>query len=87
MTTVNIHELSPITADALKRALAGEEVFITDDKETRLAQIVSIRKETNPLSDKPIRKGGFAKGKIHLSEDWDSKETNDEIAREFGMLD
>ena len=62
-------------------------MFIIDEKDTRLAQIVSVRKETNPLSDKPIRKGGFAKGKIQFSDDWDSKETNDEIAREFGMLD
>lgn len=34
-----------------------------------------------------LRTGGFAEGKIHLAEDWDSPEVKDEIAREFGMLD
>ena len=87
MTTINIHDLSPETADALKRVLAGEEVFITDDQEKRLAQIISVYHGKAALSDKPLRKGGFAQGKITLTEDWDSPETNNEIAREFGMLD
>ena len=88
MTTINIQELPPTTAAAIKRALAGgEDVFITDDKEERLAQVVSLQEKTNLLADEPLREGGFAKGKIQLSEGWDSQEVNDEIAREFGMLD
>ena len=88
MTTINLQELPPITADAIKQALArGEDVFITGEKEERLAQVVSVRKGNDQLSDQPIREGGFARGKIHLSDHWDSQEVNDEIAREFGMLD
>lgn len=32
---------------------------------------------------KPLRKGGFAKNKFILSEDWDSPETNKEIEHLF----
>ena len=88
MTTFSIQELPPTTAEAIKRALAeGEDVFITNDQQEHLAQVISVHDAVKWLSDKPIRQGGFAKDKIHLSEDWDSPETNDEIAREFGMLD
>lgn len=88
MTTINIQELPPAAAEAIRNALAaGEDVFITNDQQERLAQVTSLHDAGKLLSDKPIRKGGFAKGKIHLSEAWDSPETNDEIAREFGMLD
>jgi hypothetical protein len=88
MKTFSIQELPPTTAEAIQHALAeGEDVFITNDKQEPLAQVVSIHDGAKWLSDEPIRKGGFAKGKIHLSDDWDSTETNDEIAREFGMLD
>ena len=88
MTTISLQELSPTTADALKRALAkGENVYLTGDHEERLAQVVSLSKKGSPLSDKPLREGGFAKGKFHLSDDWDSQEANDDIAREFGTLD
>ena len=88
MTTIRLQELPSETAEAIKRALAdGEDVFITGDKEERVAQLVSVRGKGHPLSDTPLREGGFAKGKIHLSDDWDSPATNDEIAREFGTLD
>ena len=43
MTTIDIQELSPSTAEAVKRALAdGEDVFLTDDKKEQLAKVVSI---------------------------------------------
>ena len=88
MITINIQELPPTTVDAIKSALAeGEDIFITNNEEEHLAKVVSVQKEDKSLSDKPIRQGGFAKNKIHLSDDWDSSEVNDEIAREFGMLD
>lgn len=88
MTTFSIQELPPTTIEAIKRALAeGEDVFITNDRHEPLAQVVSVHDGATWLSDEPIRKGGFAKGRIHLSDNWDSLETNDEIAREFGMLD
>ena len=88
MTTIRLKELSADAADAIKRALAdNEDIFITDDQEEHLAQVVSVSKIASQLADNPIRKGGFAKDKAIVSDDWDSQEVNDEIAREFGTLD
>lgn len=42
------------------------------------------------LKDQPKKKkrvGGQLKGKIHFAEDWDAQETNEEIARTFGISD
>ena len=48
MTTIDIQELSPTTAEAVKRALAnGEDVFLTDDKKEQLAKVVSIEQPAN----------------------------------------
>lgn len=48
MTTIDIQELSPSTAEAVKRALAdGEDVFLTDDKKEQLAKVVSIDQPAN----------------------------------------
>ena len=88
MTTIRLKELSADAADAIKCALANnEDIFITDDQEEHLAQVVSVSKKVSQLADTPLRKGGFAKDKVIVSDDWDSQEVNDEIAREFGTLD
>jgi hypothetical protein len=39
--------------------------------------------ESNEHSKKEPRKLGGWKGKVWLAEDWDSDETNEEIARDF----
>lgn len=88
MTTISLRELPLTTATALKRAIAnGQEVFITDDQEEPLARVISLSNATDQLSDTPLRQGGFAKGKIVLPDGWDSLEANNEVARDFGMLD
>ncbi|MGB3849265.1 MAG: DUF2281 domain-containing protein [Tunicatimonas sp.] len=45
MTTIDLQELSPTTAEAVKQALAnGEEVFITENQKEHLAKVVSVSK-------------------------------------------
>ena len=55
----------------------------------QLRRWIADLKKTSPVAEKykSLRKGGFAKGKIHLAKDWDSDEVNEEIAREFGMTE
>ncbi len=73
MTTIKIEELPQITADAIKHALAeGEDIFITDDKEKRLAQVISVDKTSN-LSQRPQKRRliGSMKGLIkYMSDDF-----------------
>ena len=55
MTTISIQELSPRTAETIQRALAkGEDVFITNDQEERLAKVVSVAEpgSTSPSAQK-----------------------------------
>ncbi len=48
MTTIDIQELSPDAAEAVKRALArGEEVFITEKEEKRFAKVVLVHDESD----------------------------------------
>ena len=55
----------------------------------RLRHMVADLMKTPPTPEKneTLREGGFAKSKIHLAKDWNSKKVNEEIAREFGMTD
>lgn len=49
MTTIDLQELSPSIAEAVKQALAsGEEVFITENQKERLARVVSFSESTSP---------------------------------------
>ena len=59
MTTINIQELPPSTAEAVKRALAnGEEVFLTDNKIEQLAKVVSIEQPAD-TSKSTYKRGLF----------------------------
>ena len=58
MTTIDLQELSPTIAEAVKQALAnGEEVFITENQKEHLAKVVSVSKLSN--SPKPTEKRGL----------------------------
>ena len=87
MTVIDTQEMTPDVAKAIKKALAGEEILVSD--EGKLYEIMTkvVPSKDQPVARKQLRKPGFAKGKIRMADDWDSKEVNDEIAREFGMLD
>ena len=76
-TQVNIHEAKTHFSRLVERAAAGEEIVIAKAGEPR-ARLVPLEQ---PRPQR--RRGGSMKGKIWLAEDWDSPETNEQIARDF----
>lgn len=72
----NVHEAKTHLSRILEEVGAGEEVVISKAGEP-VAKVVPIRK------DVPLRTPGLLRGQIFLSEDWDSDETNEAIARDF----
>ncbi len=79
METVNIHEAKTNLSKLIARVEAGEEICITRNGEPAATlgpppQIKKIPKR---------RVAGALKGKMWLAPDWDSPETNEEIARLF----
>lgn len=76
-TQINIHEAKTHLSRLVERAAAGEEIVIAKAGQPR-ARLVPLR----PPPPKP-RKPGSMKGKIWFADDWDSPETNAEIADLF----
>ena len=59
ITTIDIQELSPDAAEAVKSALArGEEVFITEKEKKRFAKVVSVYDDSD-LSPQSGRERGL----------------------------
>ena len=75
MDQVNLHEAKTQLSRLVARAAAGEEITIAKAGKP-VARLV-------PLENRPPRQLGTLAGKFWISEDWDSDEVNDEIAREF----
>jgi prevent-host-death family protein len=76
MAMVNTHEAKTHLSRLLERVAAGEEIVIGKAGKP-IAKLVPYAERTEP------RKLGTLKGKIWLAPDWDSDETNEEIARLF----
>jgi len=74
---VNVHEAKTHLSRLLERVEAGEEVVIA-----RAGKPVARLVAAEPTA-KPRRELGFLRGKIWLADDWDSEETNREIADLF----
>ncbi len=74
---VNVHEAKTHLSRLLERVEAGEEVVIA-----RAGKPVARLIAAEP-APKPHRESGFLRGGIWLAEDWDSDETNREIADTF----
>jgi prevent-host-death family protein len=75
----NIHDAKTNLSRIIERVEHGEEIIISRAG-TPVAKVI-------PLPHTPRRRGrGSLKGRIVLNEDWDSPETNEAIARDFGML-
>jgi len=74
--SVNVHEAKTHFSKLLQRVEDGEEIVIA-----RAGKPVA----TLSRYEKPRRRrrGGFMKGEIWLADDWDSKETNEDIAKLF----
>jgi prevent-host-death family protein len=77
--TANIHEAKTTLSKLIERALAGEEVVIAKAGRP-LVRLNPIQAEESP---KRKREFGRMRDEIHLADDWDSPETNEEIARMF----
>jgi prevent-host-death family protein len=76
MATFNIHEAKTHLSRLIERLAAGEEIVIAKAGKP-VAKLVPFTENKEP------RKPGAWKGKIWLAPDWDSDETNEEIARLF----
>lgn len=76
MVKVNTHEAKTHLSRLLERVAEGEEIVIAKAGKP-VAKLVPYVEPKEP------RKLGTLKGKITLAPDWDSDETNEEIARLF----
>jgi prevent-host-death family protein len=76
MDTFNIHEAKTHLSKLIERVAAGEDIVIAKAGRP-VAKLVPFVENEKP------RKAGSLKGKIWLAPDWDSDETNEEIARLF----
>ncbi len=76
MATFNVHEAKTHLSRLLERVAAGEEIVIGKAGKP-VAKLVPYTEPKEP------RQLGTLKGKIWLAPDWDSDETNEEIADLF----
>ena len=76
MAMVNTHEAKTHLSRLLERVAAGEEIVIGKAGKP-VAKLVPYAEAREP------RKFGTLKGKLRAAPDWDSDETNEEIARLF----
>jgi prevent-host-death family protein len=74
----NIHEAKTQLSRIVSRVEAGEEIVISRDGHP-VAKVVRL--------DSSVRRSrrGSLRGNIIFADDWDSAETNESIARDFGM--
>ena len=76
----NIHDAKTNLSKIINRVEHGEEIIISRAG-TPVAKVV-------PLSRRAKRTGyGSLRGQLTMSDDWDSDEVNDAIARDFGVFD
>jgi prevent-host-death family protein len=75
----NIHEAKTHFSRIVERVERGEEIVISRAGEP-VAKVVPIVRRVNRTSR------GSLKGQLILRDDWDSPETNEQIARDFGVL-
>lgn len=73
----NMHEAKSKLSQLVESALNGEEVIIAKSGKPAVRLV--------PCKSKPKREFGKFKGKIAISDSFDSLETSDELAEEFGI--
>lgn len=74
----NIHDAKTQLSRIIARVEAGEEIVISRDGHP-VAKVVRL--------DAAVRRSGCGslRGKITFADDWDSAETNEAIAADFGL--
>lgn len=75
----NIHDAKTNLSRIIERVERGEEIIISRAG-TPVAKVIPLHQEQRR------RSYGSLRGKLILHDDWDSPETNEEIARDFGVL-
>ena len=75
----NIHEAKTHFSRIVERVERGEEIVISRAGEP-VAKLVPIVRRVNRTSR------GSLKGRLILRNDWDSAESNEQMARDFGLL-
>jgi prevent-host-death family protein len=76
---VNIHDAKTHLSRLVERAEHGEEIVISRAGHP-VAKLV-------PLSRDARRSGrGSLRGKLVADPDWDAQETNEDVARQFGVV-
>ena len=83
MLKVNIHQAKTHLSRYAKRAKGGETIILCD-RNNPIAEIRPLSVENAALAEakRPI---GFDDGRVQLGNEWDSVETNREIAELFGQ--
>mgnify|MGYP005865047291 CR=1 FL=1 len=81
MLKINIHEAKTHLSRYAQRVKAGEH-FLICDRNVPFAELRPLTAVNGLRSERPL---GMDAGKAHLSEDWDTPETNRQIAGLFGM--
>ncbi|MDG4826757.1 type II toxin-antitoxin system prevent-host-death family antitoxin [Asanoa sp. WMMD1127] len=74
----NMHDAKTHLSRIIERVQRGEEIII-DRAGTPVAKIIPLRRSVDR------RAVGSLAGQIELADDWDSPETNAEIAADFGL--
>ena len=84
MLKVNIHEAKTHLSRYAKRVRAGETILLCE-RNVPFAELRQLpANEESCRSERPI---GLDIGKVRMTDDWDSPETNQEIASMFGLSD
>lgn len=76
----NIHEAKTNLSKLIERVEHGEEIIISRAGQP-VAKIIPLGRQARMASF------GSLKGKIVLDDNWDSPQTNEAIARDFGMYE
>ena len=74
----NIHEAKTQLSRIVSRVESGEEIVISRDGHP-VVKVVRLESSVRRT------KRGSLRGKVMLADDWDSTETNESVARDFGM--
>ncbi len=81
MERVNIQELKTHFSRYAQRVKRGETIVVCD-RNKPFGELRPLREaESSSARKRPL---GMDRGKVELTDDWDSPETNDEVARLFG---
>lgn len=82
MLRINIHEAKTHLSRYAKRVKAGETILLCD----RNVPFAELRPLQEPTASGRKRLLGQDAGRVELGPEWDSPETNREVAELFGMV-